>query len=79
MNGLEDGRLERLREPRVHRPSLLPFTLDSLEVIKTTLSCDLALELLQPVEGHACSVSPVSVSDSEDQVLQGDSGDQTYS
>jgi hypothetical protein len=50
LNGLEDGRLERLGEPRVHCPSLLLFAFDSLEVVETALSCDFALELLEPVE-----------------------------
>lgn len=55
---LEYGRLEGFWKPRVHRAGFLLFTLKGLEVVQATLASDLALELFEPVERHACSVGP---------------------
>lgn len=44
----------------MHRAGFLLFTLKGLEVVQATLASDLALELFEPVEGHACSVGPGS-------------------
>jgi hypothetical protein len=59
LNGFENSRLEGFGKPGVHGPCLLPFTVDGLEIVETTLSCDLALELPQPIEGHARSICSV--------------------
>lgn len=40
----------------MHGPSFLSFALERLKVIQATLASDLALELLEPVEGHSCGV-----------------------
>ena len=42
----------------MHSAGLLPLALEGLEVVETTLAGDLALELLEPVEGHTCGIRP---------------------
>ena len=34
-------------------PCFMAFALDGLKIIKTAFPCDLALELLQAIEGHS--------------------------
>ena len=34
-------------------PCFMTLTLDGLKIIKTAFPCDLALELLQAIEGHS--------------------------
>ena len=36
----------------------MALTLDSLKIIKTAFPCDLALELLQAIEGHSGGIGP---------------------
>lgn len=59
LNSFENCRLEGFGEPGVHGSCLLPFTVDGLEIIQSTLACDLALELPQSIERHARSIRSV--------------------
>lgn len=43
----------------MHGTGLLAFTFHCLEIVKTAFAGDLALELLEPIEGHASSIRPI--------------------
>ena len=61
LNCFEDSRLELVREPRVHGTGFLSLALQCLEIVETTLSSNLALELFEAVEGHPCGIGPWTV------------------
>lgn len=52
LNGFEDCSFEGLREPGVHGLGLLLFAVERLKVVEAALASDLALKLLEPIEGH---------------------------
>jgi hypothetical protein len=41
----------------------LPFTVEGLEVVKTALSCNLALKLFKPIKGHAGGIGTIAEDD----------------
>lgn len=51
--------LEGFGEACMHGTGLLAFTFHCLEIVKTAFAGDLALELLEPIEGHASSIRPI--------------------
>jgi len=53
LHSSENGGLEWLGEAGVHRPRFLLFTFDSLKIVETAFAGDLALKLLETVEGHS--------------------------
>ena len=55
---LEDAGLERLGEAGVQGAGLLMFAFYSLEIVQAAFAGDLALELPETIEGHACSEDP---------------------
>jgi hypothetical protein len=50
LNSFEDSSFEGLGEPGVHGLCLLLFAFERLEVVEAALSCNLTLELLEPVK-----------------------------
>jgi len=55
---LEDAGLERLGEAGVQGAGLLTLAFYSLEIVQAAFAGDLALELPETIEGHACSKGP---------------------
>jgi hypothetical protein len=53
LNCFENSGFKRFGEPGMESPCFMAFALDGLKIIKTAFPCDLALELLQAIEGHS--------------------------
>jgi hypothetical protein len=53
LNCFENSGFKRFGEPGMESPCFMALALDGLKIIKTAFACDLALELLQAIEGHS--------------------------
>ena len=59
-------------------PCFMTLALDGLKIIKTAFPCDLALELLQAIEGHSGGIGSDEMEGKERNAL-GEGWDGTYS